>query len=218
MGPAVLTAENCPLGKYRQAVQADRSGAANGGIGQDPIVEGHVDAVVIPVESHRLHIHVSIQKIRTADLDPGTAVQHRLGTPGQIDPQVFDAVFIPAAVGDLSGVDGKRLAQVFTAALQTALAIVTHGDTSCSILSVIAYKTVYARRQTLCRRMEKSRTDRSCFCLFEDIFGFAVVMLARFEDWLRPLGMIHSVGVILGLQGHAASADVGHRVLTGLTA
>ena len=54
MGSTVLTAQNHPLGEHRQAVKGNRSGAAGGGIRQNPVEEGHIDAVVVPVKGHRL--------------------------------------------------------------------------------------------------------------------------------------------------------------------
>jgi hypothetical protein len=68
---------------------------------------------MVPVKGHRLHIDVGVQQLRAANLGAGGGVQNRLGTGGQIDPQVLDAVLIPAAVCDLSGVDGERFTQVF---------------------------------------------------------------------------------------------------------
>ena len=132
---ALFPAKHRPLGEYRQAVEGCRAASAYGGICQDPIVEGCIDTVVIPVEGHRLHINVSVKQFRTADLGSGCGVQKGLGACGQIDPQILDAILIPAAVCDLSGVDGEGTAQILRSALQGALAIIRHGDTSRSFSS-----------------------------------------------------------------------------------
>ena len=51
---AVLAAQHCPFGEYGHAVKSRRPGSADGGIRQNAVVEGHVDAVVVAVKSHRL--------------------------------------------------------------------------------------------------------------------------------------------------------------------
>ena len=40
---------------------------SNTRIGQDPVVEGHIDAVVVTVEGYRLHVNVGVQQFRAAD-------------------------------------------------------------------------------------------------------------------------------------------------------
>ena len=112
MCPAVLTAEDGPLGKYGKTVQGCGAAGAHHSVGQDPVVEGDVDAVVVPVEGHRLHIDECIKKLCAPHPGVGAAVQDALGTGGQVDPEILDAVLIPAGVGDLSGVDGHGLPQV----------------------------------------------------------------------------------------------------------
>ena len=130
MGPTVLTAEHRPLGKYRQAVKGGGPRLADGGIGQDPVVEGDVDAVVIPVKGHRLHIDIGMQQLGAPHPGPGAAVQQGLGAFGQIDPQILDAVLIPAGVGDLPGVNGHGLVEILGIAAQGVLALFRHMDTS----------------------------------------------------------------------------------------
>ena len=130
VGPAVLTAEHRPLGEHRQAAEGGGHGRARHGVGQDLIVEGHVDAVVVAVKGHGLHIDVGVQEPGGADLHPGGAVQELLGRPREPDPQVFDAVLVTAGVRDLSGVDGHGLPQVVGHAPQGVQALFGHSNSS----------------------------------------------------------------------------------------
>ena len=52
-------------------------------------------------------------------------------------------------------------------------------------------------------------------CLFsgEMIFGNAVIPLAGLGEGLHPLGVIHRVGIELGLQGDTATVAVGNTIL-----
>ena len=61
VGAAVLAAENGPLGEHRQTVKGHRMDGPGEGFAGDLIVEGHVDAVVVPVEGHRFYVDVGIQ-------------------------------------------------------------------------------------------------------------------------------------------------------------
>lgn len=54
VGMAFLSAQHCPFGKYRQAVQRGGSGGADGGIGEDAVVECDIDAVMVPVKGYWL--------------------------------------------------------------------------------------------------------------------------------------------------------------------
>ena len=130
VGPAVLAAEHRPLGEYRQAAEGSGHGRSRHGVGQDLIVEGHVDAVVIAVEGHGFHIDVGVQEPGGADLHPGGAVQELLGRPREPDPQILDAVLVTAGVRDLSGVDGHGLPQVIGHAPQGVHALFGHDITS----------------------------------------------------------------------------------------
>ena len=130
MCPAVLAAEYRPLGEHSKALEGHGPVDPDGGIRQDSVVEGQVDAVMIPVKGHRLHIYIGIQQVCAAHLGTGAAVQNLLRTGGQIDPQILDAVLIPTAVGDLLCVDGKRLPQVFCTAANASLATFRHSSTS----------------------------------------------------------------------------------------
>ena len=104
VGAALLAAEDCPLGEHRKAVKCCRPAGAYCGIRQDPVIECNIDAVMLPVESHLLHLNIGIKQLCLADFCPAGSIQNFLGTSGQVDPQILDAVLIPAAVGDLSGV------------------------------------------------------------------------------------------------------------------
>ena len=82
MGAAVLAAENGPLAEYRQTVEGGRPVGANHRIGQDPVVEGDVDAVVIPVKGHRLYVDIGIKQFGGAYLGGGAVVQQLLAAGG----------------------------------------------------------------------------------------------------------------------------------------
>lgn len=82
VGTAVLAAENGPLGEDGKTVQGGGTGTAHHGICQDAVVEGHVDAVVVPVEGHGLHIDVGGQQLGAADPGVGAGVQNGLGAGG----------------------------------------------------------------------------------------------------------------------------------------
>ena len=82
VGTAVLTAEHCPLGEYGKTVQGCRSGYTNHRIGQNPIVEGDINAVMVPVKGHRFYINISIDQLRTADSCIGGGFQQLLGSGG----------------------------------------------------------------------------------------------------------------------------------------
>lgn len=55
MCPAVFSAEDCPLAEYRQTLQGVRSVAARHSIGQDPVIEGQIDTVMVSVKGNRFH-------------------------------------------------------------------------------------------------------------------------------------------------------------------
>ena len=52
------------------------------------------------------------QKLSAPNLGTGARVQRVLGCFGEEYTQVLNAILIPAAVGDLSGVDGKGFLQI----------------------------------------------------------------------------------------------------------
>ena len=130
MGPAVLTAEDGPLGEHGQPAQGGGAIVADGGIGQNLVVECNVDAVVIAVKGHGLHFNAGIQQLGAAGLYPGTGIQNGLGAGGQIDTQVFNAVLITAGVGNFAGVNGHGLLQVAGIAAQGVHTLLRHVDTS----------------------------------------------------------------------------------------
>ena len=130
VGPAVLAAEDGPLGEDGEAAEGGGHGGAGHGVGQDLIVEGHIDAVVVAVKGHGLHINVGVQEPGGADLDPGGAVQDLLGRTREPDPQVLDAVLVTAGIGDLSRVDGHGLPQIVGPAAQGVHALFGHDITS----------------------------------------------------------------------------------------
>ena len=67
------------LEKNRQTAEGGGFGAAYDGVGQNPVVECDVDAVVVAVECHRLHVDVSVYQLRAAGLSPAEASRKRLG-------------------------------------------------------------------------------------------------------------------------------------------
>ena len=71
---------------------------------------------MVTVEGHRLYIDIGIEQLGAPHLGSGAIIQNILGCLGQVDPQILDAVFVPTAVGDFTGVDGKSLLQIFTVA------------------------------------------------------------------------------------------------------
>ena len=130
VGAGVLAAEDGALRKQGQTADSRRTAGADGGVGDDFIIEGQVDGVVIPVEGHGGDVDGGVDQLRGADLGRGGGVQHRLGFPGQVDPEVLDAVLIPAGIGDLLGMDGQGAAQVLGPAFKGVVAVFTHGNTS----------------------------------------------------------------------------------------
>jgi hypothetical protein len=61
VGAAVFTAQYGAFGEGGKAVQRGGAVIADNGIGNDAVVEGHVDAVVVPVKGYRLHVDVGVQ-------------------------------------------------------------------------------------------------------------------------------------------------------------
>lgn len=55
VGPAVLTAQNSPLVEHSQSVEGRGAAGADYRVRQHTVVEGNVDAIVVPIKSHRLH-------------------------------------------------------------------------------------------------------------------------------------------------------------------
>ena len=79
---AVFAAENGSFRKYRKTVKRGGVGCTGDGIGQDLIIEGHIDAVMVPVKGHRFHIDIGVHKFGAADADIGGSIQDLLGGSG----------------------------------------------------------------------------------------------------------------------------------------
>ena len=82
MCPAVFAAENGPFGENSETVQRSGAGIAHHGISQYPVVEGQVDAVMVPVEGYGLYINIGSDEFRAADPGVGGGVQKGLGAGG----------------------------------------------------------------------------------------------------------------------------------------
>ena len=55
VGLALFAAENRPFGEDSQTVEGGRADSSYDGICQNPVVEGHINAVMVSVEGHGLH-------------------------------------------------------------------------------------------------------------------------------------------------------------------
>ena len=73
-----------------------------------------------------LYIDICVQKLCTAHLCAGAGIKQALGAFAEIYPQVLNAVLIPAAIRDLSGVYGHGLLQILRIAAQGVLAVFRH--------------------------------------------------------------------------------------------
>lgn len=82
MCPAVFPAEHCPFAEYGQTLQRSGAVAARHRIGQDSVVEGKVDAVVVPVKGHGLHINIGGDKLGAPDPGVAGGIQNGLGAGG----------------------------------------------------------------------------------------------------------------------------------------
>ena len=131
MCPAVFPAEDGPLGEDRETAQGCGTVVTDGGICQNAVIECNIDTIVIAIESHRLYFDTCVEKLSAPYFGTGTGIQNGLGAGGQIDPQIFNAVFIPAGVGDFAGVDGHGLLKVIGIAAQGVQTLIGHVDTSC---------------------------------------------------------------------------------------
>ena len=72
-----------------------------------------------------------------------------------MDPEIFDAILIPAGVGDFSGVDGQRI----RAAARRLLSTIRHGNTS---------RLIFGNKHT-----EKCLQDSLCV-FFQSVQGWSV--------------------------------------------
>lgn len=100
LGGAGAATQNGALGEYGKPIDRCRADIADRCIGNDAIIIGQIDGVVALIVRDRLHIYVNMQKLCTSGFDRAGAIQDGLGISGKIDSEIFDAVFIPAAVGD----------------------------------------------------------------------------------------------------------------------
>ena len=82
MGAAVFSAQHCPLGENGKTGEGGGAILTDGGIGQNPVVECNVNAVVVAVEGHRFYFNSRVQKLGAAYLCAGAGVENRLGTGG----------------------------------------------------------------------------------------------------------------------------------------
>ena len=82
MGPAVFAAQHCPLGESCQPIQAGGPSGPDHRVSDHLIIKGDVDAVVVVIKSHRLHIDVCVKKGSTADPGTGAGIQNGLGSGG----------------------------------------------------------------------------------------------------------------------------------------
>ena len=78
VGAAVLAAQNGPLGKDGQTADGGAAAVAAGGISQNPVIEGDIDAVMMAVERNWLYFDGSIEKLCAADLGAAGIVQNCL--------------------------------------------------------------------------------------------------------------------------------------------
>lgn len=149
VSPGDFSAENCPLGEHGETIERSRTTGADHGIGDDPVIEDKIDIVVVWMEAHRRDIYGCINEVGGSYLGTGCGFQNLLGFLGQIDPDIFNAVLIPTAVGDLLRMDGEGAVQIIRSAAQRFLAMFTHmnylpNQNSC------AYRTVYAQFRSKC--------------------------------------------------------------------
>ena len=82
MRPAFFPTQDCPLGKRGETVQGSRTICAYDSIGQDPVVECDINAVVISVKSYGFYIDVCVQKLSTPNSGVGGRIQNGLRAGG----------------------------------------------------------------------------------------------------------------------------------------
>ena len=79
---AVFSTQDGPFGEDCQAVERGGAITAHNGIGQYPVIESQVDAIMAAVESHGLYVDISCDQFSTADSDIDSGIQDFLGTGG----------------------------------------------------------------------------------------------------------------------------------------
>ena len=82
MGPAVLTAENGPLGEYGKTVQWGRAAGGGNALSQNPVVEGDIDAIMMAIEGNGFYTDVGVDQFGAAYPDIGGGIQQLLGAGG----------------------------------------------------------------------------------------------------------------------------------------
>ena len=80
--PTVLSAEYRPFGEGGQPRQGRWPVGTHDGIGQNPVVKGDINAIVVPVEGHGLHIHVGVEQLGRPDPDASGLFQGLLRAGG----------------------------------------------------------------------------------------------------------------------------------------
>ena len=82
VGPAVFAAEDGPLGKYRKTVEGGGAVVANYRIGEDPVVKGYINTVMVAIERHGFHVNIGVQQFRTTNPGAGAGIQNGLRASG----------------------------------------------------------------------------------------------------------------------------------------
>ena len=107
---ALAAEENHALVKYAQSLHLDGPGIGTVGIQGHAVEKAHIDGVKAPVENDGFYIDVRIEQLRFAALHGLGAVEHILPAGSGIEPQILNAIFIPATVVDFLGMDTNGLA------------------------------------------------------------------------------------------------------------
>ena len=130
MNSGILSAEYCPFGKHSQTTQAGWLACIHCGVSNDPIVEGQIDAVMVPVIGHWTDINTGADQFRGANLGGSAGIQHILGFSGHVDPEILDTILVPAGIGDFLRMDWLSPGLILRTAAQGVLTMITHRDTS----------------------------------------------------------------------------------------
>ena len=104
LGTALAAKEDDPLVEDGQTGNLHRTGGAHKGVGGNAVEIPHIHRVEALIEANGIHIGGDVQQLSAAGLHIAGTVQGALGALGEIDPQVFDTVFITARVHDLLSV------------------------------------------------------------------------------------------------------------------
>lgn len=104
LGTSLTAEEDDPLVKDGKAGDLHGPGGAYKGVGGNAVKITYVYGVEALVEADRIHVGRDIQQLGTAGLHVAGPVQGTLRTFGKIDPQILDAILVPAGVHDFLGV------------------------------------------------------------------------------------------------------------------